>query len=205
MTISYTLNSDNSVATFTQFFKKVQNKSDPRFGKLRDTLEVSFPAVSEAYLDSLGFEKLQVILNEYLVQYGKSLIAENSSDWDYIPKPNEITLENLYEEITKESGRGNRILSNANLELISEIYAEWATSVGKSEQAIKTGKQIIVSRFKLILGAPEVILGFASNLNQFFDWLAEQPETDFPAKSVCTALINEILGLMESKVSVSDI
>lgn len=138
--------------TFKHSFKKVRSESDPKFGQVRDAIQVSFISAA-AQLPDFPEEKLIVLLNDSLTQFAKKRILENANDWNYIPSEDEITLENLYTDLTTQTAR-TRILTAKNLATWEIEFASLATLAGKSQAFIQTVSVLAKEKF-IRLSDPE--------------------------------------------------
>lgn len=151
------------MAQFIAQFKKVSDKNSSRFGQKRESFTVTYadPVISE-----IPEVQLQVILKDALDSFGKRLIAENGSDWGYIPAPEAITVEALFTDLSKPSGRGNRVFTNANIEAFaSEVYTiSMVQESGKSDLQAKTGAQMLVAKLQPMLAKPKMLEGMQANL-----------------------------------------
>src|SRR6478736_4986751 len=101
------------MAQFQAQFKKVSDKNSARFGQKRDSFVVTY---ADPVIADIPEVQLQVILKDSLDSFAKRLIAENASDWNYCPAPEAITVEALFTDLSKPSGRGARVFTNANIE-----------------------------------------------------------------------------------------
>ena len=135
---------------FVQNFKVVKKAGHPKLGQTRDSITVSFTNVNQ-YIDEVEPSKVHRILNEAIVQYGKKLILENTDDWNYVPSPEQLTLDSLYDDLTSVSSRA-RILTNKNIESWSVEFASIATLEGKSQAYISTVIALAKERFARLAG-----------------------------------------------------
>lgn len=151
------------MAQFIAQFKKVSDKNSARFGQKREAFTVTYadPVVSE-----IPEPQLMVILKDSLDAFGKRLIAENASDWSYVPAPEAITVEALFNDLSKPSGRGARVFTNANIEAFaSEVYAvSMVQEHGKSDLQAKTGAQMLNAKLAPMLAKPKMLEGMQTNL-----------------------------------------
>lgn len=134
-------------ASFKQSFKVVR-KGNPREGQTRAAIEVKYVPVLADQVADYPAEQVSAILNDALVRYAKTLIAENGENWDYVPSADQITVQNVYEELTKPSERGKRLLTKANISGVWGLeFASLATTAGKSQAYISTMLQIAEDKF----------------------------------------------------------
>lgn len=151
------------MAQFQAQFKKVSDKNSARFGQKRDSFVVTYadPVISE-----IPEVQLQVILKDSLDLFAKRLISENASDWNYCPAPEAITVEALFTDLSKPSGRGARVFTNANIEAFAyEIYAvSMVQEHGKTDAQAKTGAQMLNAKLAPMLAKPKMLEGMQANL-----------------------------------------
>lgn len=165
MAISYTLSTDNSTVLFNQHFKTVKKGSilaatrPDVVGKKRETVEVSFPTVKDYS------REINTLLNETLVSYAKQLIADNDADWNYIPSPDDITLEAAYQYLVKPSNRGFRILTKANISTWAAWFSTFAVeNLSKSQGFAVTVTALASDKFSRLSGMPTKIQAVKSTL-----------------------------------------
>jgi hypothetical protein len=134
-------------ASFKQSFKVVR-KGNPREGQTRPAIDVIYAPVLAVQVADYPAEQVATILNDALVRYAKTLIAENGENWDYIPPVEQITIQNVYDELTKPSERGKRLLTKANISGVWGLeFVSLATTAGKSQAYISTMLQIAEDKF----------------------------------------------------------
>lgn len=143
-------NSTADLITFKQNFKKVGKKDSPKYGQTRESIKVSFTNTKEYYRE-VSEEKIVHILNEAVTQYAKKLILENTDDWNYVPSIEQLTLDELYTDLTTATAR-TRILTNKNIDSWFVEFASLATSAGKSQAYIQTIQQLAKDKFSRLSG-----------------------------------------------------
>lgn len=177
--------------TFNQNFKIVKNTSSPKFGQTRESISVSFVNAADQLAD-LSETKLHRILNEGLIQYAKKLILENGDNWEYIPSAEQITLEELYSDLTTTKSRA-RILTNKNIEAWFIEFASLATTAGKSQAYISTIGILAKEKFARLAGAEN-----SARLAKVAEFFTELEFRDEMNSQVHEKLIELITDMLET-------
>lgn len=149
----------NFVATFKTA------KSGVNAGKKRENLVVPYVALETADIAELNHNALVAVLNDCIVNYGKRLLTENSSDWEYVPTG--LDFGSFYEDFSAPSARGNRILSKEKLTSLAATYELYAVeTLKKSEAAAATGAKVIMGKFSAVSGNDAALTAMAGNLSE---------------------------------------
>lgn len=152
-----------------QNFKITKNSPiADQVGKKRDSVEYEINCIEAADVPDLATklpEEIAKILNDSLEQHAKKLFAAHQTDWNYSPTVEEVTIENVYAELTKVSARGSRLLTKETLKDFATYYIKAATEIlGKSEKVAQNGATLIEGKFASILGNPAAIEAMKNNL-----------------------------------------
>lgn len=188
-------------ATFNTFFKLTT--ADKEAGKTvkRPDLVVTYSAVESADLDTFNPTQITAILNQNLESYAKRLITANKDNWDYSPVPADITIDNLYAEMTAESSRGKRLITKDSLKQFAEYYFEASQLLlAKSIQAAKNGAIVIESKCEKLISNKAALANFMDNLSN----LATHEEFDSNYENICVALIELISDALAVEEIVAD-
>lgn len=179
-------------AQFKAQFKTVNAKSDSiHAGQKREDQTINYLAVESEDIKDMNSDQIAKIINSKIVDYAKRLLAENSDNWDYLPQESDLTFDAMFEDFSKPSARGNRILSKANLATYANEYGIYLKAkLNKSDASVNANKQVIEAKFAMLLSDPDALATVAQNLSEF------TPETE-SLLPVHDALIELLTELME--------
>lgn len=194
--------------TFKHTFKTVRKAGDPRHGQKRDAITVTF---DKPVLADIPEQQVQTILQDSLTLFAKKLIAQNESDWDYIPAPSEITVAKLYDDLTSPSARGTRILTKTNIGLWRHWFdsagAEILRAQGRSAGFIGTISGLVEEQFKSLYTAKDkisIVLGVFENA-ALIDAMADLPSEDEIIITVHQSLMDKLIEIRDSEKEVREI
>lgn len=172
-------------ATFNTFFKAVKESSNiakvapSLVGKKRDDLTVTYNAITTEDVPTLQGEHVALILNKAIESYGKQLIAEKETDWDYCPTQDDLTLEKVYEEYVRPSNKGNRILSKDALKAFANDYGIITQKYSDKEvKRIETFQKIIMNKFAVIAGNDQMVDKCIALLNDYLSLIENDDVSD---------------------------
>lgn len=190
--------------TFTQNFKEVKRADSPKLGQTRESIAVSFTDTAE-YYTTVDPAKLTHILNDAITQYGKKLILENTDNWDYIPTAEQLTLDELYDDLTTSKAR-TRILTNKNIDSWSIEFASLATAAGKGQAYISTVIELTKERY-VRLSSGEKNLQRLANVSEFILSISDdfRDELNQQVTSRLIDLITEILTADAEEISLDSL
>lgn len=174
MAVSFNVNADSGIAKVSHFFKAAVQPGAPEGSAKvkRPNLNFSYQSADKQVPDT-AVEDINLILNESLAQFGKRMIAANSSNWDYIPSSESITLAALAAELRKPSERGSGILTAVNLTAIAATYTRWGVdAAGIDASKAQSGGEVLRGQFKSVLGHLPALQVMQNRLNLFADWLS---------------------------------
>lgn len=116
----------------TSFFKKVsaaQAEKSPalaaKVGQKRADISWSFEAPEVADLASLKPEHVEYFLAKAIEDFGRTLVAQNGADWDFIPSSESLTLAAAFDFYNQESSR-KRTLTKQTALAFGQLYARFA-------------------------------------------------------------------------------
>lgn len=116
----------------TSFFKKVsQAQADKspallaKVGEKRADISWSFEAPEVADLSSIKPEVVEYFLAKAIEDYGRTLVAQNGTDWNYVPKSEELTLAAAFDFYNQETNR-KRTLTKQSALAFGQLYARFA-------------------------------------------------------------------------------
>lgn len=191
-------------ATFNTFFKLTA--ADKEAGKTtkRPDLVVSYNSVDSTDIlnGEVNQDRIAYIVNQSLESYAKRLIAANKDNWDYCPEVKDITVDNLYAELTAESTRGKRTLTKESLAAFAQYYETiGAKLIGKSATAAKNGAHVISLKLAPIAANKDAIANFSATLEN----LAVHEEFDSAFEGIIVALMEILSEALNMKVEIDDL
>lgn len=150
------------MGSFIAQFKKVSDKTSSRFGQKRESFAVEFPDI---VVSEIPESQIVKIIEDSLVSYGKRLIAENGSDWNYCPSMDDLTVANLYADLCKPDSRGSRAFTVANIAAFATVYKTiMVQECGKTDSQAKAGYDLLVAKLTPILAKEKLIAGMENNI-----------------------------------------
>jgi len=165
------------------FFKKVsegQVKSFPiladRLGKKREDISWHFEGFASAEdIGSVSSEHVCFFLNKALETFGRDLIADNGTDWDFVPSADKLTLSAAFDYYNEETKR-ERILTKVSTANFAIVYAKHAaTALGITPAAANAAAGVISDWLKY--GKDEkVSAAMLARLSSFAEVLTEAAE-----------------------------
>lgn len=189
-----------ALKSFKQSFKIVR-AGNPRAGETREAFEVFYSPVTPDSLESHSADQVCLILNDALVSYGKRLIAENSLDWNYKPAIEDLTIQNLADELSKPSARGQRLLTKANISKVWGLeFVSLATTEGKSQAYITTMLQLAEEKFLRLTADTQNPNGKA-RVEKVIEFLSSLEFQNQVAVSVNERLVEILVESLEVKES----
>ena len=213
MSASFKLTQTESGAKFLEFkvnFKQVsearaQAMGKPELaGKKRAGFTHHIPAIMPEAVSSLDQTAVALVVNEALVAYAKSLIADHDDDWNYAPQSEDVTLETLAESIRKPSARGQRILTVNNI----LVWMAWIGPVlmdvlGKSQGFVATLGKIAEKKFVRLVGEPkttQILIDVLSD-DRIVDALESQDELVVQVHGAVLEKLEEIMNAEVQEVN----
>lgn len=126
----------------TSFFKKVtqaQAEKSPalesKIGQKRPDITWYFSGLDHENsadfvrdLESLKDEHVAFFLNKAIENYGRDLIAERGTNWEYVPSMDELTLEKAFDYYSQETSR-KRTLTKQTAIAFGLVYQKLAPSL----------------------------------------------------------------------------
>jgi hypothetical protein len=194
------------------FFKKVSDKSSPKFGQKREDLHWSFDGMEAdtiRAMDSETLEKVATLANATLESFGRKLILQNADDWDFDPS-DIVTIDTCYKDLTSETTRKRKV-TKESLAKCGAFYGAWAHLIGKESKASSAGEKVIAAKLQPIASNTDALEVMKSNIVELLEKVAEESENniklaeDFEANADCLEwVIDECEKLVEdSKVDIA--
>lgn len=184
----------------TQNFKVTkQSPIAEQIGQKRASVTYDINALEPADIPELNAEHVALILNNSLETYAKKLFAASPTNWDYVPTLDQVTIDNLYADLTAESKRGgNRLLTKETLSDFADYYNKVAVSIlGKSDTSARNGAEVIRQKLTPVLGNAKALEVFATNLGA----LTESDEFDDKYLPILEALLEIATDAMDVNIS----
>lgn len=203
--------------TCKSFFKKVSaaqaEKSielKDKVGQKRADVSWSFQGVEAetlaADLAGLKNEHVAYFLNKAIEGFGRDLLAQNGSDWDYVPAADSLTLAAAFEFYNTESER-TRTLTKVTAANFANFYIKHApTALGITPQAATAAATVICDWLKYTKDA-KVSAAICARLEAFTEaLLSADDESEFASEAsdhleVLQALIKAFTAKEESVIS----
>ena len=171
--------------TCVSHFKKVSDKSSPNYGVKRESLEWSFDGLDSGDLitavendDTKWLEKVAVICNAKLEDFGRSLVLKNNDDWNYAPTAAEINIDSVFTDLTSTVSRKRKV-TKESLEICASFYTRYAVMLlGKDSKQAAAGGKVIESKLQLIAANTGALNVIAQNLSDLIEKIGEFMESD---------------------------
>lgn len=165
------------------FFKKVsegQVKSFPiladRIGKKRDDISWKFEGFASAEdFASQSAEHIAFFLNKAIETFGRDLIAENGTDWDYVPSAEKLTLAEAFTYYNEETKR-ERVLTKVSTANFALVYAKHAAQVLGITPAAANAAAGVISDWLKYGKDEKVSAAMLARLSSFAEALTEAEE-----------------------------
>ena len=194
--------------TIETFFKTVRDDKSPKNGQKRPDAKFTIQAfAADDLLLADGVIGLPVhvaaAVNSVLEQYGKSLIAARSGDWDYVPAENAVTLHDWYKEYTSETSR-KREVTKESLAAFGRLYQRLAVQyLGKSQTVAAAGASVCEKRLVPIAGNTAAMQAMKSNLEMLVLAVAESEESSVldSHEAVLQSLLKSCDAALSAEVS----
>lgn len=140
------------------FFKKVSEKSGKaNAGQKRPDLAWTFGGVSAQTVSQIPAEKLATVVNNFIENFGRKLIAQNGEDWSFCPSPEVCNFDAAFDDLVAERTSG-RILTKESLAAFGAVYSELAQyKLGVPAQSALLGEKLICEKFQRIAGKDDVL------------------------------------------------
>lgn len=185
---------------FIQNFKKVSDKSSPRFGQKRESVTVTFEDVP---VSEIPESQIAIIIKDSLTNYAKRLFTENSSDWNYVPSVDQITVANLVADLTKPDNRGSRVFTVANIAAFVTVYKTISVQqLGKTDTQASNAGELLIGKLNAVLAKPKIIDGMEANLlavAETAEW-----ETAVAANPVIEEVLAKFIDIIEDTRKVAE-
>ena len=197
--------------TVESFFKKVSIGAAAKdaslaskVGQKRPDIKWSFEGIEATDISSLNQDQVAFFLNQAIESYGRSLIAEKNSDWDFIPASETLTLEAAYVAATTKASR-ERTLTKETAGEFAKFYASHAAGLlGIPEAAAKAAAAVLTS-WMTYAKDEKVRAAMFARLNQLVAALGELDEdseilADFAsAKCDLSAVLESLIKAFSEK------
>lgn len=198
--------------TVESFFKKVSIGAAAKdaslaskVGQKRPDIKWSFSGFEkEEDLAHLNPEQVCFFLNQAIESYGRSLIAEKNSDWDFIPASETLTLEAAYVAATTKASR-ERTLTKETAGEFAKFYAAHAASLLGIPEAAAKAAAAVLSSWMTYAKDEKVRAAMFARLNQLVAALGELDEdsevlADFAsAKCDLSAVLESLIKAFSEK------
>lgn len=175
------------------FFKKVSEKATVRAGMKREDLNWNFEGFEAADVATLDADKVSFVLNKFIEDFGRKLIAQNGDDWDFAPTAETVNFEAAYLDATTQTSR-SRLITKESLQKLGAFYLSQAAKLGIVSASAAAGAKVIESRFQLVAGKDDAIKVMQSRLLQLVEVC--EPDDVEPFAPLIEALIAETESLM---------
>lgn len=194
----------------TSFFKKVsQAQADKvvelkdKVGQKRADIKWSFSGLDHKDsnefvrdLESLKDEHVAYFLNKAIENFGRDLIADSGSDWNFVPSADKLTLAAAFDYYNEESKR-ERILTKASAAAFAAVYAKLAPAVLEITPAAATAAQAVICDWIKYSKDEKVSAAILSRLTSFAEKLAEADD-DSQLSKACSEHIEVLMALIKA-------
>lgn len=195
--------SETKIIKAESFFKKVSDSSSsPLAGQKRANLIWNYSGVSSEDISSLDPAKVARVLNKFIEDFGRTLIAKNSDDWTFCPSPESVTFDLAFKDFSAPR-TSTRVVTKETLSALGAFYISQAPLLGVSPQASLAGAEVIKSRFKLIAGKPSALEVMSSRLLTMIEKCDE--ELLLPHVELIEILLAEISHLSQASDDTLDL
>jgi len=166
--------------TCVSHFKKVSDKDSVNYGVKRESLEWSFDGLDSQDLANAvesgntgWLEKVALICNAKLEDFGRSLVLKNNDDWSFCPSSAEINIDSVFTDLTSTVSRKRKV-TKESLETCAAFYTRYAVQLlGKDSKQAAAGGKVIESKLQLIAANTAALNVIAQNLSDLLDKIAE--------------------------------
>lgn len=191
--------------TVESFFKKVSigaatkdSSLASKVGQKRPDIKWSFEGIEATDVSSLNQDQVAFFLNQAIESYGRSLIADKNSDWDFIPASETLTLDEAFKAATTKASR-ERTLTKETAGEFAKFYAAHAASLLGIPEAAAKAAAAVLSSWMTYAKDEKVRAAIFARLNQLAVALSELDE-DSPVLEDFAGASADLSAVLESLI-----
>lgn len=190
--------------TVESFFKKVSVGAAAKdaalaskVGQKRPDIKWSFEGIEATDVSNLNQDQVAFFLNQAIESYGRSLIAANGADWNFVPASETLTLEAAFIAATTKASR-ERTLTKETATIFATFYKAHAPALLGIPAAAANAAAAVLTGWMTYAKDEKVRAAIFARLNQLAVALSELDDdseilADFAGASADLSAVLEAL------------